>query len=222
TVTPGNLEADVLNVLGSGWSIAANADINNDGQTEIVAYRTADVPRSSIFDNPIYANYTRIVSELVIAQAGPNNFPLFLLRITPQAGIENQHGVLASFINANDPERMPAAFLLELLQDPGRTVAVIPLMADGTAYGQGAAVGWDATQPAYVLVGAVNPPAPVAPTAVPTAVLEDPYTLPEPTIIPTPTPEPVVQPTATPAGADEATPTPEALVKPTQTPIAGD
>lgn len=132
---------------GPGWQLLHSGDSDNNSLVETIKYLPSAVTPASELSGPGYAGYNLTAEQIVIGHSWPDAGTTTMLTISP-TGIMAHDKHLASF---GSDERQPAAFLVKGPQADGVLVSVIPLNADGSAYGQGVGVYWNSEQNAYRL-----------------------------------------------------------------------
>lgn len=136
---------------GPGWQLATEGDFNGDGRLERVYYRPSSVVPDPATRTPIYAAYTLVVDQLVIAGMRPGN-PVPLA--TVDRSTVRSDRILATLVTPEStPANTPAAFLLAAPYNPNVLVAVIPINNAGQMYAQGFGLKWNTAEGAYRLSG---------------------------------------------------------------------
>jgi hypothetical protein len=146
-------------LVGTEWTRAYEGDLNGDGVRDVVAYKPASIELAPEMQTQPYAGPDSVVaSELVVVQES-GRAPQMQASVSPQ-GVAAYDTTLLGAAQFGEPG--PAAFLVNIQPQAADTqVSMIPLNAEGNAYGQGFGLYWNEGQLAYRLfVGgqAVPPP----------------------------------------------------------------
>lgn len=136
-------------LVGPEWTVAAVGDLNADGLADVIAYKPAAIAPSSVFAQPEYADYTLVVTEVVIVQASAAAPELQLM--VQLDGITAADTLLVGY-PGDDPARTPAAFLMAVAPADVAPLHVIPINSAGEPFTQGVGVAWNGEVQAYRLV----------------------------------------------------------------------
>ncbi len=147
------LKQRMLDAAGPGWVLATYAELNDDEEPEVVLYKPSDVVLAEEFLDPLYTEYTLVVSELMIARMGEDGSFQKLLHVAPQEVIaaESRLMSLVTFPQA-EAYSVPSAFLTTYPESGDTQITIIPLNESGERYMQSVGVFWNKEKGGYRLV----------------------------------------------------------------------
>lgn len=143
----------MLDAAGPGWVLATYAELNGDEDPEVVLYKPSDVVLAEEFLDPLYTEYTLVVSELMIARMGEDGRFQKLLHVAPQEIIAGESRLM-SLITFPQAEAysVPSAFLTTYPESGDTQITIIPLNESGERYMQSVGVFWNKEKGGYRLV----------------------------------------------------------------------
>lgn len=129
------------------WQNTAPADVNGDGVTELIRYRTgqAKIGTPAGYSDPSIV--TVIVAEEIFVQQGDTPASRTLLYLNPIA-LNAEH---ARLLRMSDANQTPSGFVMVVYGGDRYSYSITPLAADGTPHNQSVRVVWSDEQGAYVL-----------------------------------------------------------------------
>jgi hypothetical protein len=145
---------DASRLAPPGWEVAAQGDLNDDRQRDVLAYQPASLAPAESMQRYL-DEYPIVAAEIAIVQEGPGGAPQMMLQIDSR-GVQTDGAYLSTY-RIDNPQLTPAAFLLQVGSDD-TVLGAIPINADGEGFAQGFGVAWDATQNTYRLLEPGNSP----------------------------------------------------------------
>jgi len=139
-------EKAVISMVGSDWLVVTSGDLNGDDIEEAVVYMPSKVVPSSIFSDPVYADYNIVAEEIVIAQKQNSGDPVVLLRVTTEEATAGEETLMTI-------EEEPVAFLARYAEDSYVPLVIVPLDSDGERESRGIGFDWDEDAESYSTVG---------------------------------------------------------------------